>query len=98
MDSRINLLNRLKKGLSNLLTRSKSNPTRVTHVQDLGIIKSLLLRENIQAGLALDNSSFQKSEIYSEVSGNGFKFHIYPLVPQSSLVEEEIEAIPAVAH
>jgi hypothetical protein len=98
MDSRINLLNKLKKGLNNLLTREEPNPTMFTYVQDLGIIRSLLLRENIQAGLALNESSFQRSEIYSEVSGDGFKFHIYPELPKSRLVEEEIEAIPAMAQ
>jgi hypothetical protein len=83
MDKRINLVNILKNQLNKLVTSgkkySKSNQTSGNRCTNLSNIRALLLSENIQLGIAINEKSLEKSEIYSEMSANGgLKFHVYP--------------------
>jgi hypothetical protein len=83
MDKRISLLNILKNKLSKQIAngskQSKPNLTYRTQSTSLSNIRALLLSENVHIGLAIDEKSLEKSEIYSEMNVNGgLKFHIYP--------------------
>ncbi len=104
MDKHINFINILKKQLNKLVTRKQENissyQSSAKQLTDLSKIKALMLRENILLGLVINENSFRKSEIYSEVLESGtFNFHIYPLkrkvlevTKQEHYEEKEIKA------
>jgi hypothetical protein len=94
MDKRISLINRAKKRLNNLLTRKEENITKIKNDQNISSIRALLLRENIQLGLAITDTSFMRSEIYSEFSEkDGYRFHVYPLITPVKTNQDDKEVI-----
>lgn len=86
MDKRINFLNRLKKRLNSYIisgSKNKNNLHQKNYVPiiNYSMLRSQMLCENVQSGMALGGVTFDSSHAYAEFSRNGkLNFHIYPTI------------------
>jgi hypothetical protein len=83
MDVRISLLNTLKKQLNNRAINKNSGKNIKTTPgnQEYSRLRAILLDEYVQSGMAFDEFTFNKAEVYSEFSAQGqLNFHIYPVI------------------
>ena len=104
MDKRINFLNNLKKLLDQFtVSDSKVNagldqPKHIP-ITNYSRLRAQMLAENVQSGIAFDETSFNNSGVFAE-SPNGLElyFHIYPIMskvagskPEDSDMHKESE-------
>ena len=104
MDKRINFLNNLKKRLDQFtVSDSKVNvgldqPKHIP-ITNYSRLRAQMLAENVQSGIAFDETSFKNSGIFAEsANGSELYFHIYPIMskvagskPEDSDMHKESE-------
>ena len=104
MDKRINFINNLKKLLDQFtVSDSKVNAgldqTKHVPITNFSRLRAQMLAENVQSGIAFDETSFNNSGVFAE-SANGLElcFHIYPIMskiagskPEDSDMHKESE-------
>lgn len=86
MDKRIIFLNNLKKRLEQFTVLNSNvnaglDQTKQAPITNYSRLQAQMLAENVQSGIAFDETSFKNSGVFAELTnGVELNFHIYPLM------------------
>ena len=88
MDKRIIFLNNLKKRLGQFMVLGNNvntglDQTKKAQITNYAQLRAQMLAENVQSGIAFDETSLKNSEVFAEfTNGDKLNFHIYPLMSE----------------